>query len=262
MSMHLGISILDEGRSQVPSTASLPSVWTELTPGAAGAPGRVTCTCSAACAWGPEPERGGGEEDQPGGQLLTAAETTVVTGHHDSNAWRMGGPGNWEAVSLWRRWLWTVWVLGLRVSQRGAQPPPAPRHSRLYQSSGHWHCGVSVFGKAPAFSCHLCCWGTCFGPLCLSFLYKLKCFFSETSRKENPGNEPVLQLSWGKQNQVGKVQKSSQENEWAGHWGRGSGEVQGSESPPRAQGAHHRLSCTSHCKPGFKQGGLWEMLLI
>ena len=36
--MHLGISILDEGRSQVPSTASLPSVWTELTPGAAGAP--------------------------------------------------------------------------------------------------------------------------------------------------------------------------------------------------------------------------------
>ena len=39
MSMHLdGISILDEGRSQIPSTASLPSVWTELTPGASGAP--------------------------------------------------------------------------------------------------------------------------------------------------------------------------------------------------------------------------------
>ena len=38
MSMHLGISILDEGHSQSPNTASLPSVWTELTPGAAGAP--------------------------------------------------------------------------------------------------------------------------------------------------------------------------------------------------------------------------------
>lgn len=38
VSMHLDITILDEGRSRSPSTDSLPSVWTKLTPGAAGTP--------------------------------------------------------------------------------------------------------------------------------------------------------------------------------------------------------------------------------
>lgn len=50
VSMHPGITILDEGHSRSPSTASLPSVWAELTPGAARTPGRVTRACSAACA--------------------------------------------------------------------------------------------------------------------------------------------------------------------------------------------------------------------
>lgn len=105
------------------------------------------------------------------------------------------------------------------------------------------------------------------GP-CVYFLYKLKCLFSETSGEESLGNEPILQLSRGKQNQVGKVQRSSQENERVGRWGRGSGMGgggagrRGSESPPRPQGAHRRLPCTSHCNPGFKQGGLRETLLI
>ena len=190
--------------------------------------------------WGPEPDQQG-LEDQPGGQLLTAAETTAVTGHRDSNAWRIVGPENWEAVSLWRRWLWTVLVLGLRLRKSRLLLLPGTAVWTSY--FGHWHCGISVFGKAPALSCHPSCWGTCFGPLCLSFLYKLTCLFSETSGEENPGNEPILQLSWRKQNQVGKVQRSSQENECVGRWGRGSRRAggRGSESPPRPQGTHHRL---------------------
>lgn len=55
--------------------------------------------------------------------------------------------------------------------------------------------------------------------------------------------------------------------EWgtgAGGTGRGAGGAgrRGSESPPTPQGAHHRLPCTSHCNPGFKQRGLLETLLI
>ena len=55
--------------------------------------------------------------------------------------------------------------------------------------------------------------------------------------------------------------------EWgtgAGGTGRGVGGAgrRGSESPPTPQGAHHRLPCTSHCNPGFKQRGLRETLLI
>ena len=129
VSMHLGITILDEGHSRRPSTASLPSVWAELTLGLqeplAESHVPALLLVPEPDTWGPEPDRRG-LQDQPGGQLLSAAETTAVTGHRDSNAWKMVGPGNWEAVSLWRRWLWTVSVLGLRLSQRGDQPPPAP----------------------------------------------------------------------------------------------------------------------------------------
>lgn len=112
MSMHPGITILDEGHSRSPSTASLPSVWGRAHSWGCKNPLAESHVPALLLVpepdtWGPEPDRRG-LQDQPGGQLLSAAETTAVTGHRDPNAWKMVGPGNWEAVSLWRRWLWTV----------------------------------------------------------------------------------------------------------------------------------------------------------
>ena len=75
------------------------------------------------------------------------------------------------------------------------------------------------------------------GP-CVYFLYKLKCLFSETSGEESLGNEPILQLSRGKQNQVGKVQRSSQENDRVGHWGRGNGQGGRGSGASRSEEAH------------------------
>lgn len=47
-----------------------------------------------------------------------------------------------------------------------------------------------------------------------------------------------------------------------GQGGQGERGIQGQRAPPTLQGAHHRLPCTSHCNPGFKQRGLRETLLI
>ena len=213
-------------------------------------PRRATRACSDACARGSEPDRRGWE-DQPGGQLLTAAETTVVTGHRDSNAWRMGAPGNWEAVSLRRRWLWTVSVLGLRLSQRRAQPPPAPRHSSLDPSSRHWRCGVSVFGKAPAFSCHPCCWGTCFGPLCLSFFATLSACFQRPQERKTQEMNLFCSSPGGNRTRWEKCRGTARK---MSEWGTGAGGVgrckcQRAHPDPKALTtgcpAHHTASLAS-----------------
>lgn len=69
MSMHPGITILDEGHPRSPSTASLPSVWAELTPGAARNSWQShTCLLCCLCL---NQTRGGLNQDQRGPQDST-----------------------------------------------------------------------------------------------------------------------------------------------------------------------------------------------
>lgn len=106
--------------SRRPCTAHLSSVWTELTPGATGAP-EAESHLPAMLAWG-----AGLNQSSKGwrvcGVSTRTADTRAVTGHRLRRL-ENGGLGGWVTASLWGRRLGRVSVLGLRLSRGRGQDP-------------------------------------------------------------------------------------------------------------------------------------------
>ncbi|XP_055401351.1 coiled-coil domain-containing protein 24-like [Bubalus kerabau] len=85
--MHLDITILDEGRSRSPSTDSLPSVWTKLTPGAAGTPAE---SHMPALLLTPEPDRRSVVEQKRAPEASGSGPSNSSRGDGRPNGMRLG----------------------------------------------------------------------------------------------------------------------------------------------------------------------------